>query len=368
MPARREYRSGSLWLRGDRFYLRYRVAGKQKAVFLVVKDDEHHSKTCSAVRKLVKGKMAELGVERTDGDQKLSDFWKSTYLPHVKANLRPSTLHSYEDMWTRRIEPRFGKLILTEVKSSQITEFLSALSNLNRNSVNHVRSLLSGIFSHAAALGKVPFNPVREARVLSKPKPNQETKAYSLEHLENIISALVENPRAQLVVALCGFLGLRPSEVNALDWSDVDFQSSQLHLRRAWVGGEVSAMKTTSSVASIPLIQPVLGLLKVQHVACGSPSTGWVFPSRNGKAPFSIKVFVKKQIIPTLKKKEVAWHGLYAGRRGAASILTQLTGSPISASQLLRHSNISTTMTRYIKADRSELAKGMLLLEEKVSK
>ncbi len=117
----------------------------------------------------------------------------------------------------------------------------------------------------------------------------------------------------------------------------------------------------------LTVIQPVLGLLKVQHVACGSPSSGWVFPSRNGKAPFSIKVFVKKQIIPTLKKKEVAWHGLYAGRRGAASILTQLTGSPISASQLLRHSNISTTMTRYIKAERSELVKGMLLLEEKLA-
>jgi hypothetical protein len=47
----------------------------------VVKDDEHHSKTCSAVRKLVKDRMAELGVARTDGDQKLSEFWKSTYLP-----------------------------------------------------------------------------------------------------------------------------------------------------------------------------------------------------------------------------------------------------------------------------------------------
>ncbi len=126
MPARREYRSGSLWLRGNRFYLRYRVAGKQKAVFLVVKDDEHHSKTCSAVRKLVNHKMAELGVAPTSEGLKVADFWKNTYLPHVTQNLASSTLVSYEDMWTRRIEPRFGKLILTEVKSSQITEFLSA--------------------------------------------------------------------------------------------------------------------------------------------------------------------------------------------------------------------------------------------------
>jgi integrase len=141
-----------------------------------------------------------------------------------------------------------------------------------------------------------------------------------------------------------------------------------LHLRRAWVAGEVSGMKTTSSLASIPLIQPVLGLLKVQHVACGSPSNGWVFPSRNGKAPFSIKVFVKKQIIPALKKKDVPWFGLYAGRRGAASILTELTGDPIASSLLLRHNNISTTMTRYIKADRRRLVSGMKLLETSLKK
>ena len=36
--------------------------------------------------------------------------------------------------------------------------------------------------------------------------------------------------------------------------------------------------------------------------------------------------------------------------------------------QLLWHSNISTTMTRYIKTDRSELANGMMLLKEKAAK
>jgi hypothetical protein len=75
---------------------------------------------------------------------------------------------------------------------------------------------------------------------------------------------------------------------------------------------------------------------------------------------------VKKIIIPACKRAEVPWFGLYAGRRGAASILTQLTGDLIASSLLLRHSNISTTMTRYIKADRRQLVSGMKLLEEKL--
>jgi hypothetical protein len=57
---------------------------------------------------------------------------------------------------------------------------------------------------------------------------------------------------------------------------------------------------------------------------------------------------------------------LYAGRRGATSTLTQLTGDPIASRLLLRHSNISTTMTRYVRADRRQLISGMKLLEEKV--
>jgi len=40
----------------------------------------------------------------------------------------------------------------------------------------------------------------------------------------------------------------------------------------------------------------------------------------------------------------------------------------LRASQLLRHKNISVTMTAYIKADRTALANGMKLLEESLSK
>jgi integrase len=98
-----------------------------------------------------------------------------------------------------------------------------------------------------------------------------------------------------------------------------------------------------------------------------SPSEGWVFPGRNPKVPFSIKVFVKKIIIPACKKADVPWFGLYAGRRGAASILTQLTGNPIASSLLLRHKDISVTMRNYIKADQSQLVSGMKMLEAKVA-
>jgi hypothetical protein len=40
-----------------------------------------------------------------------------------------------------------------------------------------------------------------------------------------------------------------------------------------------------------------------------------------------------------LKRKAIPWKTLYAGRRGAATILTELTGDALAAKELLRNSN-----------------------------
>ena len=80
-----------------------------------------------------------------------------------------------------------------------------------------MRSLMSGIFSHAAALGQIEYNPMRDAKVLGKVKPPSSTPHYSLGELEDAISALADDPAAQTVIALSGFLGLRPSEIVSAD-------------------------------------------------------------------------------------------------------------------------------------------------------
>jgi integrase len=70
-----------------------------------------------------------------------------------------------------------------------------------------------------------------------------------------------------------------------------------------------------------------------------------------------------RRIRPLLTEKKAVWKGLCAGRRTAATVLTQLTGNPIAASQLLRHRNMSVTMTAYVKADRKALTEGLRLME-----
>ena len=358
--------------KSGQFYIRYytTVGGirKQKAEPLCEKNDKHHSKTCKAVRLKRDEFMLKVnaGTDEAASSPKVSEFWSGTYLPFAEKHLRPSTVDSYKDLWTRHLKLHFDGTRLDEYKPVRATAFLTSLSDtLGRNSLNHVRSLMSGIFSHAAALGFVEHNPMRDAKVLGKTKAPSNTPHYTLGELEDAISALAEAADAQLVMALAGFLGLRPSEISGLKWEDCG--ENDLHIRRAVTRGVSGPTKTPESVATLPLIAPVKIPLALWKAKSGSPDEGWVFQKRGGR-PVDMREFCRRRIRPLLAKKSVKWKGLYAGRRAAATILTQLTGNPIAASQLLRHRNMSVTMSAYIKADRAALTSGLRLLEAKTTK
>ena len=69
------------------------------------------------------------------------------------------------------------------------------------------------------------------------------TGSYTLEDIENIISALVEYPECQLIMALCWFAGLRKGEIQGLQWGDID--ADCIHVRRNITKG-VGGLHTTT--------------------------------------------------------------------------------------------------------------------------
>jgi len=310
----RKHQRGSIWLRGSSFYIRYYGHDRrQRTEFLCRRDEKHHSKTCRPVKDLASKVMSRVNSGALAGAESptIAEFWEGTYLPFAEKNLRPSTVHSYEDLWDRHIKPHFGDARLATYRSSDATAFLTSLSTkLGRNSVNHIRSLMSGIFSHACA----------QAKVLGKPKATAPTQHHTLGEAEDIVTALAGDAKAQSVIALSCFMGLRPSEIAGLKWEDVT--SAAIHIRRA--------------------------------------RQRMVFP--NGKGlPFHIREFTRGRIRPKLKPGQ--WKGLYSGRRGAATILVGLTGSLVPAQELLRHKSLTTTAMFYKKATASALADGLKMLE-----
>jgi integrase len=352
-----------------RFYVNEIIDGQPKRVQrsrrLCAKDDRHHSRTCKPVRQKCEEVMREINQQApghvNQQDTTVYEFWEKTYLPFAKENLRASTVYGYEQIWNQHLKLHFGAMTLKEYRTHVGSTFLTGLAKtLGRHTLQHIRSLASGLFSHAVKVGLLESNPWHDVKILGKTRVPGETKHYTLEEAENIISALVDHVDCQLIMAFAFFLGLRPGEIQGLRWEDID--EKWVHIRRAVARGVVGETKTKSSVASLPLIAPVLIPLKLWHQKYGSPSEGWVFPNKNGK-PTDLKSLVERIIVPTLEEKKIEWKTIYAGRRGAATILTQLTGDALAAKELLRHKDLAVTTDKYVKAIPEALLKGIKLLE-----
>jgi integrase len=159
-------------------------------------------------------------------------------------------------------------------------------------------------------------------------------------------------------MALSCFLGLRPGEIAALDWSDID--ADYVHIRRSVVRGIVGTPKTPESLAPLPLIDQVRVPLELWRQR--TEARGWVFPSQAG-TPIDLHNLIARVIRPHVEGKTtcircqsrpkssgVRWKGLYAGRRGACTAVVEVTGGNYAVAQaLLRHKSMKTTLDVYKK-------------------
>lgn len=342
----------------------------QRSHLLCRRDRKHFSKTCKAVKLKRDDFMRTVNAasgQANEQDMKVTDFWEQHYLPFVQENMKPSTASGYKQIWSQHLKAHFGEMTLQGYKTHFGSQFLLGLTKTQgRRTLNHIRSLASGIFTHAINTGRLESNPWRDVRILGKVAQPKQTSHYTLEEAENIISALVSRVDCQLMIALSFFAGLRPSEIAGLRWED--FDAAAVHIRRACVRGVVGIPKTPESLATLPLLPQVTIPLTLWRQKCGKPTEGWLFANERSK-PQNLKDVVSRTIRPTLQKAGIEWKGLYAGRRGAATAIIGLTGGNYAAAQeLLRHRNMSTTLQFYKKQTQNALGDGLKALQAAAGK
>ena len=370
------YQNGHIFEQHPAFHVRYYVTeivdGKptrvQRSERLCTRYTKHHSTTCKPVKNLAADVMERVNSAQgtmSESDITIADFWTTIYLPHIEKNTKASTIHGYKQIWKHNLSPAFAGINLRDYQTHHATQYLTRLAErgLGVRTIAHIRSLASGIFRHALRLNRIVVNPWRDAGSLSVIKKSKSTAAYTLDHAEAISNALIDSPPAQVVFCLAAFLGLRPSEISALKWTDID--DDWIHIRRAAWRSIVGTTKTDESVASVPLIEPVKSMLGAWKIQSRDARSEWVFPNRANK-PMEMGGYCKRVIIPILKKQRpcIEWHGLYAGRRSAATLLVQLTGNAVASQYVLRHKNLATTTAFYVKPVQTAAVDGMKLVEE----
>ena len=251
---------------------------------------------------------------------------------------------------------------MRDVRTIHVQGWLDEIATatpLSRQSLKHIKSLLSGIFAEAKRKGCFDgVNPVRDTAICPSAETGA-TYAYSLEEITRMLIVLPEPARS--IVAVAAYTGARRGEIRGMRWED-------LHDGAIYVDGSVwesyrGKPKTRASAAPIPVIPSLAAILERHRERIGSPSSGPLFPASNGK-PISLHNVANRDIIPKLKPGQ--WHGWHAFRRGLGSNLYRLGIADKTIQAILRHQDLDTTLRCYVKTVSQDSVNAMSILDSAV--
>jgi integrase len=151
----------------------------------------------------------------------------------AKLKVRVGTWTRYEQLIRLRINPHIGGVQLAKLSPIHIEQLFA---NLERKGVSARGRQMAGTMLHTALayavhpLHLLPHNPASD---VAKPKPiRPEIAVYDLDQVGRFLEAAKED-RLYALYVLAIDSGMREGELFALEWTDLDFTSRSVQVKRA---------------------------------------------------------------------------------------------------------------------------------------
>lgn len=237
-----------------------------------------------------------------------------------------SSQEELERLFRNRILPSFKRFTLEDIKPLDIVNLLEKQKKeVCNDRVKRIKNLLNIIFDYAYDNDLVEKNPVqsRSVKSINLSYIPKKTQAYSTEE----ISLILNNAKGwfKIFMELSFKLGLRTGECMALKWSDFDFETEKLSLKRSITKGIISeqnekSLSNKNHFRKIQLFPDLVKLLKIYYEV--RPSNEWLFINKDGRYYRESKTIVDYHLKPLLKQINVEYKTLYATRRSYASVMS----------------------------------------------
>lgn len=254
--------------KGDRFYAKYRVDGRQFKRLI----GPAWSRSGRPPAGYYTPRMAEEALQAILTDARRGalaepihrglTFGKACeeWLRYVEVDKAraPTTLTDYRRTVNNHLVPEFGAdTPIGLITSDQIDAFrdkLLAESRLTRPSIRKILVLLNGIFKRALYRRWIESNPCARTERVAVPRSGE----FNVLTIEEVHATLRATSSAQdvAIFATAAFAGLRMGELRALRWRDLDFLGRSIHVRANYTHGREGRPKS-GKVRSVPLISYV---------------------------------------------------------------------------------------------------------------
>ena len=383
---------GSLIIKGNYYYAKFRVNGKQKMLATKVPVKGNNKRKAERVLKELIAKYEGLNLEN---ENVLFTTFLDKWLQSVKPILKPATWESYDKTVSGKIKPYFEQknYKFRDIKPEIFTEYFVYLATegksngkggLSYKTVKNIRGVLSSAYEYAIENSYIKDNPVLKSRMPSFAHSiKSDVPEYSAEQVRKLLLFAKENDsHIYIFLLLALYTGLRKGELLALTWDDVDYDKKLLRVNKSRTGSrkaitaQITTPKTESSNRKIPLNDTVLEALKAEKkrqdeysAMLGNgydKSSSFIIRTVLGKPYVNLSAI--NRVVNRLTEKAGLPHCTIHGFRHSVASILDDNGVPIQdISVLLGHESVQTTERIYINRRKTAKAETIETLDNAIN-
>lgn len=233
-----------------------------------------------------------------------------------RARIEPTTYHGYEKDTLYHLIPTFGEYRLSELRTSDIEQWLQGLDVCGKTK-NNILIPLRAVFRQALRDEKIDRDPVEKIPLFQHRA--KEPYPLSRPEIEAVLNAC--EGQIQNIIEFAIWTGLRTSELIAIRWEDVDFETGKVHVRMTRTSrGEKSYGKTASSIRAVDMHPQARDALMRQQPF--TTDKRFVFDNPRSGEPWKHDgPYRKVAWTPALKAAGVQYRPAYQSRHTFASML-----------------------------------------------
>ncbi len=319
--------------------------------------------------------------------------WFDFFVNNIIIDLAPNTKRNYKERYYRNIQPLLGNMLLTEIKPLHCKLVFNQMENsdYSGSTIRQAYICMGTLFKSALENDLITKHPMNGVRFNKPVKEASDIKVLTIEEQQKFLE-VAKSSHNYYQYALLLETGLRTGELIALTWNDVDFENRTLTIKKSmeyrysngcWRAGPT---KSPQSYRTIPLTNRALEILETiyknrpyqKHSETLSQNLEYLDRHTGKTQTFSMEdlIFLNWRTGEPAKNSSYDTHlyklcdkanikrfSMHTLRHTYATRAIESGMQPKVLQMLLGHSNLKTTMDRYVHVTDESMIKAVKQFE-----